>query len=75
MNEFATKWGADNSLVIPKDNDNPVKLDTPLEKSYPTSSGDIAAYFGAKIIPSSYTQFISIPYENGLMFNFSNNAA
>jgi len=46
-------WGADNSLVNPNDNDNPVKLDTPYLNNFPTSSGDIAAYFGYKIIPSS----------------------
>jgi hypothetical protein len=45
--------GAEHSLVIPKANDNPVMFSTPAENNFPTSSGEIHAYFGDKIFPSS----------------------
>jgi len=53
LNALATKCGADNSLAIPNPNDNPVKFYTPLLKCLTTSSGEIQAYSGVKIFPSS----------------------
>jgi len=55
LKAFATKWGADNSLANPRPNDNPVRFDTPVEKSFYTSSGETQAYAGVKMFPSSYT--------------------
>lgn len=55
MNAFAIKWGADNSLANPNPNDNPVRFYTPYPKSLVTSSGEIQAYYGVKIFPSSKT--------------------
>jgi len=53
LNAFATKWGVDNSLATPRPKDNPVRLDTPVLKSFYTSSGETQAYAGVKIFPSS----------------------
>jgi len=62
LKAFATKCGVDNSLANPNPKDNPVKFETPLLKSLVTSSGEIHAYAGVKMLPSSYTLYISIPY-------------